>query len=493
MSIFRRILRTSVFRLSLVYALLFSLIAAAALLSVYKFAENQIEDQIDRRLNLETNLLLDNYKKRALIGLTEDINIHNKKEGRPFYIYALIHQSNLDLKKFIPVDQLPENDSTQTKIFASIPLSEIVDYANGRKNDQPVRILLTQLKGGYQLLVGAELEETQDLLNQLFKASLIAISVIFSLSILIGSLMARRMLNRINTVTNTADNIIDGDLSHRIPVIDDRNNELDRLSRSLNRMLDRNEELMIGTRETSNNLAHDLRNPLNRIRHRIESAKLDNINEMSFEQFADDTIEDIDGVISTFNALLSIAQIESGESRKNWKAFSLKALLDDLSEIYEVVAQEHGIIWEYAATEDVILNGNKQLIAQLFTNLLDNAFKYSPKESTINLSYSLSNLSNPKLSNLDLSNSSSTSKNTFSNNSINVTISDQGTGIPESEYDNVFKRFHRLDSARSTEGNGLGLSLVKAVVDLHDAEINLTDNIPGLIATVSFKQCSNKY
>lgn len=465
MTIIRRILRTSVFRLSLWYALLFSLIAATALLSVYKFAENQIEDQIDRRLNLETNLLLENYNKRAIIGLTEDINVYNKKEGRPFYIYALIHQRNLDLRQFIPVEQLPKKDTFQNKIFASIPLSKIVDYANGRKNDQPVRILLTQLNGGYQLLVGAELEETQDLLNQLFKASLIAISIIFALSIFIGSLMARRMLNRINEVTNTADNIIDGDLSHRIPVVDDRNNELDRLSRSLNRMLDRNEELMIGTRETSNNLAHDLRNPLNRIRHRIESAKFEEVDEIGFEQFADDTIEDIDGVISTFNALLSIAQIESGESRKDWHSFSLKDLLDDLSEIYEIVAQEHGILWNYTATEDLTINGNKQLIAQLFTNLLDNAFKYSPTESTINLSYSLSE----------------------TKNSIDVTISDQGPGIPETEYDSVFKRFHRLDSARSTEGNGLGLSLVKAVVDLHDAEIILSDNNPGLVVMVSFK------
>ncbi|MGK0272862.1 MAG: signal transduction histidine kinase [Cocleimonas sp.] len=471
MSILGRILRTSVFRLSLLYALLFSLIAAAALLSVYKFAGNQIEDQIDRRLKLETNLLLENYRKRTLTGLTEDINIYNKKEGRPFYIYALIHQRKLDLKQFIPVEQLPEiiDEKNQNQIFASIPMSEIIDFVNDRNTDETVRVLLTLLPGGYQLLVGAELEETQDLLNQLFKASLIAISIIFALSILIGSLMARRMLNRINAVTKTADNIIDGDLSHRIPVIDDRNNELDRLSRSLNRMLDRNEELMIGTREVSNNLAHDLRNPLNRIRHRIESAKLDKNrlsgDEFKFDDFADDTIEDIDGVISTFNALLSIAQIESGEPRKNWTEFSLNDLLNDLSEIYEIVADEKEIIWQYSSDNDLNINGNKQLIAQLFTNLLDNTFKYSPSKSIISLSAIAKDNSN-----------------------IEVIISDQGTGIPESEHENVFKRFHRLDSARSTEGNGLGLSLVKAVVDLHDAKISLSDNKPGLIASVSFKR-----
>lgn len=461
MTIFRRILRTSVFRLSLLYALLFSLIASAALLSIYMFAENQLEDQIDRRLKLETNLLLENYKQHALVGLTEDINIYNEKEGRPFYIYALINERKLDLRKFIPAQQSEKND--QNSIYASIPLSEIIEYTKNRKDDQTVRVLLTLLSGGYQLLVGAELEETQNLLKQLFKASLIAISVIFALSILIGSLMARRMLNRINAVTNTADNIIDGNLSYRIPVMDDRDNELDRLSRSLNRMLDRNEELMIGTREVSNNLAHDLRNPLNRIRHRVESAKLEKLSETELDNFKHDTIEDIDGVISTFNALLSIAQIESGEPRKNWSEFSLKALLDDLSEIYEVVANEKDIFWKYEATEGLSLNGNKQLIAQLFTNLLDNAFKYSAPNNVVSLNASLLN-----------------------DNQISVTINDQGTGIPKEEHENVFKRFHRLDSARSTEGNGLGLSLVKAVVDLHDAKIELSDNKPGLIAKIRF-------
>jgi len=460
MSISRRILNTSVFRLSLVYAVLFSLIASAALLSVYKVAENQIKEQIDRRLKLETNLLLENYKKRALKGLTEDINIYNKKEGRPFYIYALIHQRKLDLMQFIP-----ENDSTvqdKNRIFTSIPLGDIVEYVPYRQSNQIVRLLLTKLPGGYQLLVGAELEETEALLSQLFKATLIAISIIFALSTIIGTLMSRKMVNRINDVTNTADNIIEGDLSHRIPVKTDRNNELDRLGRSLNRMLDRNEELMHGMREVTNNLAHDLRNPINRIRHRIESASYKQLTEEDFSQLNDDTLRDLDGVIATFNSLLSIAQVESGEPRKNWEEFSLDALLADLADTYEIVATEEKLNWEYDVSDALSINGNRQLIAQLFTNLLDNAVKYSTKNGTIHV-------------------------NAFRENSqIKVTIRDNGPGIPKEEYNNVFKRFHRLDNARSTEGNGLGLSLVKAAADLHNAKIQLDDNKPGLKVTVIF-------
>ena len=467
MSVFRRILQTSVFRLSLVYAVLFSLIAAGALLSVYKVAENQIKEQIDTRLTLETNLLLENYKKRAVKGLLEDINIYNKKEGRPFYIYALIHESKLDLSHFIPTDK--NTITLGNKTFASIPLGDIVDYVPDRGADEMVRMLLTKLPRGYQLLVGAELKETQSLLNQLFKATLIAISVIFALSMLIGSFMARRMLNRINAVTNTADSIIEGDLSHRIPVVTDRNNEFDRLGRSLNRMLDRNEELMDSMREVTNNLAHDLRNPLNRIRHRIESAKLGEISKQDFEQFSDDTIHDIDGVISTFNALLSIAQIESGEPRKDWIEFKLNILLDDLAESYKVVAKEQKLSWEYEVDDDLMINGNQHLIAQLFANLLDNAFKYSPEGGKIVVKAMKINGSNGK-------------------SQITAIISDSGPGIPLEEHEKVFKRFHRLDSARSTEGNGLGLSLVKAVANLHDAKVSLSDNGPGLSVEVRFNE-----
>lgn len=462
MNSLRRILRTSVFRLSLVYAVLFSFIAAIALLSVYKVAESTIKEQIDTRLTLQTNLLLENYKKRAVKGLLEDIKIYNRKEGRPFYIYALIHKSKLDLEHFIPSD---ENTITKdNKTFASIPLGDIVEYVPDRDANEQVRLLLTKLPHGYQLLVGAELDETQELLEQLFKATLIAISIIFTLSLLIGSLVARRMLNRINEVTDTADNIIEGDLSHRIPVVSDRNNELDRLGRSLNRMLDRNEELLHGMREVTNNLAHDLRNPLNRIRNRLESTQLAQLNEIDFSDFKIDTLKDIDGLIYTFNSLLSIAQVESGEPRKDWAEFEINDLLNDLAEIYEVVATEHKLQWHFDVDNALTIKGHKQLVAQLFTNLLDNAIKFSPKNGTVSVK----------------------AKKTDDSN-VEVCISDTGIGIPEKERDNVFKRFHRLDSARSTEGNGLGLSLVKAVADLHQADIQLEDNHPGLRVKVLFK------
>ncbi len=470
MSFFRRILNTSVFRLSLLYAVLSSLIAASAMIFIYKVAENQISEQVDTRLQLETKILLKHYRNHAVEGLLASIRFHNDNEDRPFYIYALIHRSGLDLTRFIPADEILE---TRNQIFSSMPLGDIVDYVPHRKKDDKVRMLLTLLPGGYQLLVGVELAETQHLLDRLFQATLVAIFILFALSILIGIWMARKMVNRINAVTTTADTIMGGDFSQRIPIIPDRDNELDRLGESLNRMLDRTEALMQGMQQVTNNLAHDLRNPLNRIRHRLESAQSPQSTPMSqhdYSQMTEQTIEDIDSVVTTFNALLNIAQVESGLPRKDWDVFTLNNVLDDLSEIYEAVAQEKNIRWEYRANKALQLQGNKQLIAQLLSNLLDNAFKYTPEGGKVMLSAHLvSHVNQTQTDKLQ---------------SVKITITDNGPGIPAQEIDNVFKRFHRLEAARSSEGNGLGLSLVKAVADLHEATIELGDNRPGLRVTI---------
>ncbi len=458
--IIRRILNTSVFRLSLLYAVLFSLIAAAALISVYKVAETQIIDQVDTRLQLQTNLLLKRYQNYAVEGLIEAVNVNNQKGDRPLFFYLLIHRIRFDLTRLIKPDKIIKENN---QWFSSRPLGDMAKYIEDHNPEDEVRVLLTVLPGGYQLLVGAELKETKDLLSQLFRATLLAISVIFTVSIIIGFLMARNLVKRINSVTDTADNIIEGDLSQRIPVVQDRKNELDRLSLSINRMLDRNQELMQSMQQVTNNLAHDLRNPLNRIRNRLESAQTGQMNEQHFLDVTDSTIQDIDGVISTFNALLSIAQIESGISRKTWKEFSLNDLLDDLAEMYNAVAEEQGKTWQYKAEKNLQLYGCKQLIAQLLTNLLDNAFKYTPANGEINLIAKAIN------------------------KGVIIKITDNGSGIPNDQHEKVFKRFHRLDSARSTEGNGLGLSLVKAVADLHDAKISLDDNKPGLVVKLIFK------
>lgn len=460
----RRLLNTAVFRVSLIYALLFSLIAAGALVSVYKVAEAQIRQQTDERLKLETNVLLNRYRTGAYEALSQTIRLRNSDEGTRLYIYALIHRQELDLTRIIPAENVNIISDDRTQSIASMPLGNVVEYVHSRHKDDKVRVVLTILPGGFQLLVGTDLDETQKLLNRLFQTTLIAISIIFALAILVGTIMGRKMMNSVNNVTRTADTIISGDLSQRMPITN-HNHEIDRLSHSLNRMLDRIEQLMQGMREVTDNLAHDLRNPLNRVRNRLESVQFKNPDSTDFPQVIDETITDIDALIQTFNALLSIAQIESGVHRKKWQDININALLNDLGELYSVVAEDKSISWEQNFTDDLSLQGNKQLLAQLITNLLDNAVKYTPRGGHISLSAQWEDKTRQHL---------------------NIIIADNGPGIPAENYKDVFKRFHRLDNARSSEGNGLGLSLVKAVAELHEGEIQLADNDPGLKVTIRF-------
>jgi signal transduction histidine kinase len=271
--------------------------------------------------------------------------------------------------------------------------------------------------------------------------------------------MGRGVLKRIDAVRKTAGEIIEGDLTQRMPVTR-RNDEFDRLSLVLNRMLQRLEQSMQGMREVTDNLAHDLRTPLNRLRNRLELTQLKNPDTVDYQKSQQDAIDDVDTLINTFNSLLNIAQTESGVKYKHLENIDLSFLMNGLGELYEVVAEEENISFDYQIEEGLNVQANQQLLAQAFTNLIDNAVKYTPENGHINL------------------------QTYREKNRAIITISDSGLGIPENKREHVFKRFVRLDNARSSVGNGLGLSLVKAVMDQHDAKIILGDNNPGLVVKV---------
>jgi signal transduction histidine kinase len=220
---------------------------------------------------------------------------------------------------------------------------------------------------------------------------------------------------------------------------------------------------MKATREVTDNLAHDLRNPLNRLRNRLDTSRFQAMDTERIQQLQLDALQDVDDLIKTFNALLGIAQAESGVHRDDWTPIQLNQLIADLGELYEAVAEEEGIKFSYAAQPGLVLQANRHLVAQVITNLLDNAVKYTPANGSIALNAEQQG------------------------SEILISISDSGPGIPEAERERVFKRFVRLDNARSTPGNGLGLSLVKAVADLHDAQVELQDNHPGLKVVLRFK------
>ena len=462
----RRLLNTTVFRLSLVYALLFSLVAGAAMASIYWVASGQIREQTDVRLELQSDLLI-NFAKTygSLQALRDAIRIRNEEHDERvephFYVYALNLNTKLPFTKKLEAEYMSEDGRRVFGMLRFSDVLEIIDLDIQVRRDAYARVVVTRLPGGAQLLVAADMSEQNTLLQKLYKSMWVAIALMFLLAVLGGWLMGYGVLRRIDSIRQTAGEIINGDLSQRM-VVTRRNDEFDRLSLVLNSMLQRIENLMKATREVTDNLAHDLRNPLNRLRNRLDTSRFQPIDAEHFQQLRQDALQDVDDLIKTFNALLSIAQAESGVHRDDWTAIQLDQLISDLGELYEAVAEEEGIKFSYKAQAGLVLQANRHLIAQVITNLLDNAVKYTPKEGVIQLSAEQQA------------------------GHIVLTVSDTGPGIPAEERERVFKRFVRLDNARNTPGNGLGLSLVKAVADLHDAQVELADNQPGLKVILRF-------
>jgi signal transduction histidine kinase len=270
------------------------------------------------------------------------------------------------------------------------------------------------------------------------------------------------MLGRVDAINRTTRRIMAGDLSQRIALKGSRD-EFDQLAANLNAMLDQIERLLGGMRQVTDNIAHDLRTPLNRLRSRIEVALLQEPDRAETRALLEATLADAQAMIATFNALLDIARAEAGSERGGFEAVDLTALGRDLADLYRPAAEDKRLTFEYHCAPGLYLRANRHLLAQALANLLDNAIKYTPRGGRVRLL--IERGAHGPL----------------------IAVADSGPGIPEAERERVLQRFVRLDGTRSTPGNGLGLSLVDAVAKLHGAELTLTDNRPGLKASLSFR------
>jgi hypothetical protein len=273
-------------------------------------------------------------------------------------------------------------------------------------------------------------------------------------------LTSRNFLRRVDAITDASRTIMGGDLSSRMPVLG-TGDELDKLARSLNEMLDQIERLMTGMKEVSSNVAHDLKTPLTRLRARVESALRSN-NKTEYRAALDKTIEESDRLLQTFNALLSIARAESGQSRELLQAIDVRDIIEGVAELYEPIAEEAGGTLNVTVARGLDVLADRQLLSQALSNLVDNTLKYGVTEE------------NPK-PHIEI-------RGKLEESSVVILVSDRGNGIPAEDRARVLDRFVRLDSSRSKPGNGLGLSLVAGVMKLHGGALMLEDNEPGLRA-----------
>lgn len=310
---------------------------------------------------------------------------------------------------------------------------------------------------GSRLLIGRNIHEILQSYEQL-KLFTSLILGFMSVVILVSFVISTFVVKRINLIAQTAKQIMDtGDLSQRILIEGDWD-DLSNLAQVLNQLLGQVESLMQGVRDVSNNIAHDLRTPLTRLRSQLEEATNHNLTKEDAQRL----LAEADQLLGVFSSLLRIARIEKGKREEPFTEVNLQSILEDVVELYDPVAEEKGICLQQRMLTNHVVAGDGDLLFQLFANLLDNAIKYSPSGSEVVVS-------------LDVQGERPV-----------MTMADRGIGIHLEERERVFERFYRSDQSRNTEGSGLGLSLAKAILDQHGASITLEDHHPGLIVTIGF-------
>jgi signal transduction histidine kinase len=464
-----RLSRTSAFRLSMRYAGGFCLLTVCCLALVYWGTLTEISTQIDAGLRAETDALLRLYQIKGAEALQQTIDARSTPtsllqsdtgdSGPRQYLLVDAHGKVLagTLNAWPVAADGPQSGWTTLHLVAH-GHEPGLDAAHHYR----LRARILQLPGGERLLVGQSLNETDELRDRLLTLMLITAGLMLGAGLGGGWWVGRSVVRRLEHVTGAADRIMAGDLTQRIPDESGRDDEFTLLAHKLNAMLERIEQLMRNTREVTENVAHDLRGPLTRLRGSAEMALLKGDPGRQRDALRK-AIEQTDNIVATLNAILSIAQIESS-ARRDWTNVDLTSVCHDAAELYEALAKERSIRFDASIPESASVKGNRQLIAQAVGNLLDNAIKYTPAAGRIAFSLKQDDLR------------------------IEITVQDTGPGIPANMHEKVLQRFVRLDTSRSQPGNGLGLSLVKAVADQHNATLLLTDAHPGLSVSLSFNR-----
>ena len=462
MTAFGKLIRTTAFRLTLVYLFLFALFAASLLGYFAWNTRRLITEEITQTVNAETAEINEIYGRRGLRGLVLAIEYRALRPGANLYLVTT------------PTGQAIAGNvgSLAPGVMATQGWSETAYRRIEDQDDRDHRALVhvTELTNGFRLLIGRDLDERRRLFGIVAKAAQWSILIVVVLGLGGGVFVARRVLTRIDAMTGTAQRIMTGDLSERLPV-GRSGDELDRLAENLNAMLERIEALMAGLKEVSDNIAHDLKTPLTRLRNRAEEALAKSGGEAEYRAALERTIEESDGLIRTFNALLMIARAESGQARGNMDDFDAADVASGIHELYEPLAEDDGMSL-HVKTASSPLHGNRELISQALANLVENAIKYGK----------------PVVRPIDPEAVAATKEILIEarreGDAVLLSVTDHGPGIPEGDRKHAVGRFVRLDSSRSQPGSGLGLSLASAVATLHGGELRLGDAHPGLVATL---------
>ena len=449
-----RLFRSSTFRLAFIYMALFSVSVLVLLGFIYWSTIAVMGRQTDVIIEAEIEGLAERYRVGGLAGLTDLIaeRLSRKPAGSSIYLLAngLFEPMVGNLDRWPSVAPTPEG-------WLAFRLEN--QAAGGQLHQARARVF--RLAGGFHLLVGRDMHDLEQAQRHIVRALVWGLAMTVVLALVGGVMMSRSMMRRLEVINETSREIMAGDLSRRIPT-QGTGDDFDQLTDNLNNMLDRIELLMEDVRRVSDNIAHDLRTPLSRLRQRLELLKLPGADKEQLREQVEQTLGEADALLATFNALLRIARLESEDRRAGFSEVDLAALVADVAELYEPLAEDKQQQLLTTVKARVRVHGDRDLLFQALANLVDNAIKYTPAGGSIELSCEAGAAG------------------------ARITISDNGPGIPQDARTRVFQRFFRLDTSRATAGSGLGLSLVAVVAKLHQAKVSLEDNRPGLRVVLDF-------
>jgi len=432
--------KSSAFRITLVYVLLFGLSVSIILGFVYWSTIVYTTNQTKEAINAELQVLSNTYERRGYPGLvnllSERVRIQQQRPG--------------DSSVYLLVD---EQYQTLVGNISSWP-QQAEDRSDGWLEFKFV------IENRYSLLVGQGMKDLANLKEVVGRALIWGLALTLALGVIGGFMMRQTLSSRLSAINQTARKIMRGDLRKRIAT-KDSGDEFDELANNLNSMLDQIEGGMEGVRRVSDNIAHDLKTPLARLKNRVEELRFKVAGNGEQEASVDQIIHEADGLLTTFNALLRIARIEYSEQRKGFKNVDINSIIHDIEELYEPLIEEKGQSLSVQLGASIEIWADRDMLFQAFANLLDNAIKYTPQQGFISI------------------------RSLTEGGKWQLSITDNGPGIPENEHDKVVQRFYRLDQSRTTPGSGLGLALVFAVLKVHNMELEFFDNKPGLKVNVT--------
>ncbi|MFN3766277.1 MAG: sensor histidine kinase [Aliihoeflea sp.] len=461
------LMKTTAARLSALYLLLFAICAVGLVFYMGSLTMRMLTGQIQDTVSEEVLSLGRAYQRGGLTTLVRVVESRSRQPGA--YLYIIADPTGRILSGNV---QSLEPRVLSTEGWTERPFSyERYGEADTRTGDVPAAregphtamAVVMRLPNQMILLVGRDLGEPERFGNVIRRALIVAFGMMGLGALVIWFLVGRRALKRIDNISDASRRIMGGDLAGRLPVTG-AGDEFDRLSQNLNEMLARIGALNEGLKQVSDNIAHDLKTPLTRLRNRAEAA-LGGGNDPQHRAALEATIAESDQLIRTFNAILMISRLESGYSAEHTAPIDLAAIVSDVVELYEPAAEEVGVALSADAPRELSITGNRELIGQSLSNIVDNAIKYSAGSGPV-----------PRVRVTAERRGGETV----------VSVCDNGPGIPKEEHARATERFVRLEQSRSQPGSGLGLSLAKAVMTFHGGRLELSDENPGLCVSMIF-------